>query len=150
MPKKRHYKQGHYTPINPEKWVGNKKPIYRSGWERQTFKWLDMNPDVVAVASENVCIPYVSKVDGKIHRYFIDATVKWKSGAVVLVEIKPAAQTHPPVPTKGKTKVALLEEAATWEINKAKWKSASLYAKQNGVSFQIWTEDVLKKIGVLT
>ena len=36
-----------------------------------------------------------------------------------------------------------LYEAATYEINMAKWKAVSEFAKDNGIEFKIITEDEL-------
>jgi len=30
--------QGVYSPKNPKKYLGNKNPIYRSGWEKVVFR----------------------------------------------------------------------------------------------------------------
>lgn len=144
----RNYKQGTFIPQNRNKWIGSKNPVYRSGWEKKVFMWADINPDIVAISSERVVVPYVSPVDGNIHRYYIDLLIKYRSGSIVLVEIKPANQSRPPVAKRGKSKKTLLEQQQTWSVNESKWKAASAYAKKQGITFQVWTEDVLTGLGI--
>jgi hypothetical protein len=36
----------------------------------------------------------------------------------------------------------------TFAKNKSKWLAAHKYAKENGAEFKIWTEVVLKKLGM--
>ena len=44
---------GRYRVKNPKKYEGDfKKVKYRSLWERQAFKWLDNNPDIIGWNSE--------------------------------------------------------------------------------------------------
>jgi hypothetical protein len=68
--------------------------------------------------------------DGQLHTY--------------LIEIKPEAQTMPPVPQKRATK-RYLQEVMTWGKNEAKWKAADSYAKDRGWRFMIFTE---KHLGI--
>ena len=88
-------------------------------------------------------MPYISPIDNRPHRYFIDFRVKIrdKNGVVkdYLVEIKPAAQTVPPVPQSRKTQ-RFLNEVKTWGVNEAKWKAARTWAKDRGLEFIILTE----------
>ena len=40
--------KGKYRPKNPQKYKGDPTTIvYRSLWERNTFRWIDANPDIV-------------------------------------------------------------------------------------------------------
>ena len=91
------FAQGEYTVENPTKYVGNKKPYYRSSWELAFMRMCDNHPNITKWASENVKIPYRSPVDGKYHNYVPDFMVQYtdKDGAqhVELIEIKPANQT---------------------------------------------------------
>lgn len=144
----RKYKQGIFVPENPQKYAGNLSNIvYRSGWEMGVFKWCDLNPDVIMWASEEVCVPYVGP-DEKVHKYFIDLALKYRTGAMVLVEIKPKSQTREPEARRGKKKSTLLEETQTFLTNEAKWKAAGAFAEKRGMTFQIWHEDVLRAIGI--
>ena len=93
------YRQGIYKPVHKEKYTGSKHPRYLSSWELKFFKWCDINPNVIKWASESVCLPYISPVDKKLHRYFVDNTVHIKEGNNIvkyLIEIKPYKQTQAP------------------------------------------------------
>ena len=134
--------KGKWRPKNIEKYEGNpSKIVYRSLWERQAFKWCDSNPSVVKWSSEEVVVPYISKTDGKRHRYFVDLKITYDTGKTILVEIKPKAQTKPP--KKRKRTSRYLYEIKTWGVNQAKWEAADAVCKRNGWKFIILTEDHL-------
>ena len=59
------YAQGIYEVRNPQKYVGNGKPKYRSGWEMTFFMFCDNNPAVLQWASEAIQIPYRNPLTGK-------------------------------------------------------------------------------------
>lgn len=142
--------QGRYKPKNPKKYINQKNLgniIYRSSWELFLMKWCDNNQEVVSWGAEEVIIPYISKVDGKQHRYFLDAYIKFKSGQIYLVEVKPKYQTSEPK-IEGKTKKRLLQEMTTYAVNISKWEAATAYAIKNNAKFVIWTEDELNKMGM--
>lgn len=140
--------KGKYRPKKPEKYRGNTSAItYRSLWERQAFRWLDDNPDVLEWNSEGVVIPYRCKTDGKPHRYFMDLYIKFKTGQVYLIEIKPEKQTQPPKQPKRQTK-RYLKEVMTYAKNISKWEAATNYCGNRGWIFEIWTEKTLKKLGI--
>ena len=93
--------QGMYQPRNPKKYRGDpSKIVFRSSWERLFMEWLDLNPDVISFQSEEFYIPYISPVDNRQHRYFVDFKVKFANGTTILIEIKPAHQTKKPVAKK--------------------------------------------------
>lgn len=138
------YKQGFFKPNNPKKYQGDPTQIvYRSGWEKIIFKWLDSNSACISWCSEELIIPYRSPVDNKIHRYFPDvvATFKYPNGTVktFLIEVKPFKETMPPE-VKGKSKKRLLEETATYAVNQAKWEQARNYCAEKGWEFKIISE----------
>jgi len=138
-----------YDPINKYKYVGDVNNIVcRSSWERGVCKWLDLNDDVTAWTSETVVVPYMYDGDNQIHRYFVDFCIRYKSGSVVLVEVKPHSQTLKPKATKNKRQDVLLEEIATYTKNVNKWEAAIAFCKNNKMEFQIWSEDVLQSIGI--
>ena len=140
--------QGKFTPKNPQKYVGNVKDIvFRSSWELQTFRYLDMNSDVEKWSSEGVVIPYICKTDKKEHRYFVDLYIKFVSGKEFLIEIKPKSHARPPKMTS-RNKAALLESVLMWSKNESKWEAAGKYAKARGMTFLVWTEDTLKSLGI--
>lgn len=133
------YYQGKYKVKNPHKYMGDiNNIIYRSSWELKFLNWCDSNQHVVKFSSEEVIIPYVSPVDNRPHRYFVDFKIVLSTGKTYLIEIKPACQTVPPTGTK-KTK-RLLQETATFLVNQAKWDAAEKFAKVRGWEFKVLTE----------
>lgn len=141
--------QGTYKPYNVKKYKGNPDNVcYRSRWELLVFRWCDLNDDVVEWSSEETVIPYVCRTDKKVHRYFIDLYVKFKSGRKFLIEIKPESQTVEPKKTKGKRQTTYIMESLTYAKNISKWEAARAYAADRGMYFQVWGEQALKSIGV--
>ena len=139
------YRQGIFTPKNGDKFIGT-KAVYRSGLELKFFRFCDDNPNVLKWSSENVVVPYISPLDGRVHRYFVDNYIMLKEGNDVkkyLIEIKPSKQTKPPT-TKYKKKQHILYEQRQWVINSSKWESARKFAKKKGWEFIIITEKDLK------
>ena len=141
------YKQGFFKPRNPKKYRGDPTNIvYRSGWERKVMQNLDENSSVLSWSSEEVIIPYVSPVDGRTHRYFVDFYVEaiQLDGTVktMLLEVKPRAQTIEPQVPKRRTK-RFINEVVTWGVNQAKWKAAEDYCRYKGWEFKLITEKEL-------
>lgn len=139
------FRQGIFTPKNKNKFIG-KQAVYRSGLELKFFRFCDDNKNVLKWSSENVVVPYVSPIDGRVHRYFVDNFISIKEGDKVknyLVEIKPSRQTKPPT-TKYKKREHILYEQRQWAINTSKWESAKKFCKKKGWSFLIITEKDLK------
>lgn len=106
----------------------------------------DENDSVVEWSSEEVVIPYISPIDGRKHRYFVDfwITLKKPDGSleVCLVEIKPKKQTQKPENPKSKRiSKSKLFEIRNWMINSAKWAAAKDYCEDRGWKFRILTED---------
>ena len=140
--------KGKYKIKKPEKYLGDyTKVVYRSLWERQTFKWCESNSRVRAWNSEEVVIPYKCKTDHRIHRYFIDLFIEMDNGDCILVEIKPKKQTTAPKKPTRKTK-KYLNEVTTYIKNTSKWTAANDFAEHKGWKFQIWTEETLKNLGI--
>ena len=140
--------KGKWRPKNIEKYEGNHaKIVYRSLWERQAFKWCDANPKVVKWSSESVIVPYISKTDGRRHRYYVDLKITYDTGKTILVEIKPKRQTKPPKKKTKKTR-RYITEVIAYGKNTSKWEYAEEFAKSRGWEFQIWTEDTLKELGI--
>lgn len=139
----RSYRQGLFKPINFQKYEGDPTNIiFRSSWEKILFNWFDRSANCVLWSSEEVVIGYMSPVDGKMHRYFVDAkaTFKQKDGSkkTFLIEIKPFAQTLPPKNTRNKR--VLMEAVATYQVNQAKWEAARRYCEERNWTFQVVTE----------
>lgn len=134
--------RGKYKIIKPEKYLGNyRNVVYRSRWERETFKFLERNDNVAFWASEEIKIPYYD-MNGKKHRYFPDVYFELKDGTKWLIEIKPASQTKPPTNAKHKR---FFKEQWRWKINEAKWTAAKDFCDRAGINWRIWTEKELNK-----
>jgi hypothetical protein len=134
------FRQGFYQVKNPEKYAGNGKPKYRSGWELTFMMFLDSNANVVNWASEPVRIPYRNPLTGKMTMYVPDFLVTYRGPnntmKAELIEIKPKKQSI----VESKMKDA---EKAVVAINYAKWDAASKWARGNGLSFRVITEDMI-------
>ena len=75
--------QGIFTPKNPQKYVGKHAPKYRSGWELTFMRFCDNNINVLKWGSENVIVPYISPLDGRVHKYYVDNFVVIKEGSQI-------------------------------------------------------------------
>lgn len=140
---------GKYNVKNRNKYRGNPDDVtYRSHWEKQAFMWLEKRNDVEWWNSEELVIPYFYEVDKKRHKYHVDLLIKWKDGKTTMVEIKPKKQTIAPKVKNPKSKRSL-NEVFAYVKNTNKWHAANEVAKDNGWHFEIWTEDELKKRGIL-
>ena len=140
----RHYHKGKYKLSNPSKYKGDRDNIvFRSSWELKMFRWCDMNKNVLKWNSEEVIIPYISPLDNKKHRYFIDIYIEFidKDGVInkIIIEIKPKKQTKPP----SKRSKRYMEEMKTYITNQTKWKYASKWAERRGMKFMVLTENEL-------
>jgi hypothetical protein len=139
------FAQGIYEVRNPEKYIGNHKPRYRSGWEFTFMQFCDNNKSVLKWASEALVIPYRHPLTGKPTNYIPDFFVVYqnKHGKQIaeVVEIKPKKQSLI------ESRVASARDRAVVAINHAKWIAASAYCKQNGFTFRVVTEDDLFRNG---
>lgn len=143
--------KGKYRVKNKKKYVDRSTiddVIYRSSWEKMVMIWCDNNPDIIKWGSETVVIPYVSKIDNKQHRYFVDFYIQFKDGRKFLVEVKPRIQTKEPVKTKKKTEKRYIQEVTTYAKNISKWEAAKRFAENHGAKFLVWTEDELSALGL--
>ena len=118
--------------------------IYRSSLELKVMRWFDNNPNIVSWGSESIILPYISPLDKKIHRYFIDffAHLKESTGNIkkLIIEIKPFSQTIQPQISKRKAAKTMIYEQTQWVNNQAKWKAAEEWSKKSGYTFLILTE----------
>jgi hypothetical protein len=142
--------KGKFKTKNPLKYKGDiTNIVYRSLWELRFMKWCDQNPAVQEWGSETIIVPYISPLDRKVHRYFVDFYIKIKNkhGIVqkYLVEIKPERFTKPPVIPERKTK-RFVDEVFQWGVNEAKWKAAFEFCKDRNMTFMILTE---KDLGLI-
>jgi hypothetical protein len=134
------FRQGAYTVRNSAKYVGKGTPRYRSGWELTFMMFLDSNDNVLQWASESISIPYRNPLTGKQSMYIPDFLVTYRgrnnTTIAELIEIKPKKQS-------------LLESRATDRdraivaVNYAKWHSATLWCKKNGLTFRVINEDMI-------
>jgi hypothetical protein len=132
------FAQGKYQLINPEKYVGNKKPTYRSSWEYTFMRFCDTNPAVQKWASEAISIPYKCPITGKSTIYVPDFFIQYidKDGSmhVELIEVKPRNQTLKE--KVGKNRNNQIE----YVRNIAKWRAAQAWCKAQGIKFRIVNE----------
>lgn len=132
------FAQGKYTIKNPDKYIGNKTPTFRSGWEFHFMKFCDENPHVTQWASEAIRIPYKNPLTGKATIYVPDFFIAYNDAKgkqhVELIEVKPANQTLREKVGRSKT------NQAHWVINQAKWEAARAWCKQKGIFFRIVNE----------
>lgn len=147
MPRDSKYHQGFFHPRNPQKYVGDPENIvYRSSWELKFMQWCDRSDSVLNYGSEEIRIKYYDPVKQKVRNYFPDFIIKVReqSGEIkkYIVEIKPKKQTMAPKPRKRTTK-SYLYEVYTFETNKAKWRAAEEFCKDNMIGFRIITEEEL-------
>lgn len=138
---------GKFRPLNYKKYRGDPTNIiFRSLWERRFMVYCDNNPAIIEWGSEEIIIPYISPVDGKVHRYFPDFYIKYvthdKRIVREIIEVKPKKQLSPPKEPKRKTQ-RYLTELKTYHVNKAKFKAAESYCKDRKYKFRILTEDEL-------
>ena len=139
---------GRYKVINVNKYHGDPtNVVYRSLWEKYCFIWCDTNPKVKSWSSEEIVIPYYYDADKKYHRYFPDLKIVLED-KTLLVEIKPDKETKPPEGQR-KTK-RYITEGLTYIKNMNKWKAAEDFCKDRKWEFQIWTEDTLAEMGLLS
>jgi hypothetical protein len=99
--------------------------------------------------SETVIVPYISPLDKKVHRYFVDFYIKVvdKNGGLqkYLIEIKPERFTKPPIIPARKTK-AFIDEVFQYGVNEAKWKAAFEFCQDRNMKFMVLTE---KDLGLM-
>lgn len=133
--------QGKYTPKNPQKYIGNHNPKYRSGWELTFMTFCDTNNNVLYWASEALRIPYKNPLTGKqtiyVPDFFVVYQNKYGKQIAEVVEIKPKKQSLI------ESKVASARDRAIVAVNHAKWASAMAYCKSQGYTFRVITEDDL-------
>lgn len=133
------FAQGKFQLKNPEKYIGNKTPTYRSSWEWHVMTMFDTNPAIQRWASEAIKVPYRDPLTGKHTIYVPDFFVNYvdKNGKqhAEIWEVKPASQA---IKEKvGRSKV----NQAHYIKNMAKWEAARMYCKQQGLFFRVISEN---------
>ena len=144
-------KKGLYKLDFPNKYVGktsdNGEVLYRSSWEQRVFYYMDHNKNVIEWSNETVVVPYLFKIDGKVHRYYPDVVCKAKSGegiVTMMLEVKPKWQTVAPTKPKNRSisrKERYEKDMYTYVKNECKWEAAEAFCAKNGYIFKIITED---------
>jgi hypothetical protein len=108
------------------------------------MRFCDTNPNVLQWASESIQIPYRNPLTGKLTHYVPDFLVTYctKNNTLKaeLIEIKPRGQSEI---TEGQRP----RERAVVAVNMAKWHSATLWARKNGLTFRVITEDHMFRNG---
>lgn len=134
------YANGEFQMLNPNKYVGKKRPHYRSSWEHAVMRMCDNNPAILNWANEAIHINYRNPFTGKNTIYvpdffvtFIDATQRTHAE---LWEIKPAKETTLEAARSQRDKAAAI-------LNMAKWQAARQYCANQNIKFRILTENDL-------
>jgi hypothetical protein len=138
------FAQGNYVIKNASKYAGKGVPRYRSGWEHAFMRFLDNNEHVVNWASESISIPYRNPVTGKQSMYVPDFLITYRNKTnqliAELVEIKPKKQSV--IESKMSAR-----EGAVVAVNYAKWDAATKWARRNGLTFRVITEEDMFRNG---
>ncbi|CAB5214423.1 head completion protein [uncultured Caudovirales phage] len=134
------YAQGKFQLQNPQKYVGNKTPTYRSSWEYVFMQFCDNNPNILQWASEAVHINYKNPLTGKNTIYVPDFLLTYQDAHgkphAEVVEVKPKKETT----LEGAKNV---RDQAAAILNMAKWEAARIWCKAHGMTFRIVTEDMI-------
>lgn len=142
--KNKNYKQGRFNPLNPHKYKGTLPIYYRSKLELGAMRMLDKNPNILTWGSESIVIPYLSPLDNRIHRYFVDlvAMLKESNGNIkkLLIEVKPLKQTQRPIFSNAKSQKTVLYENTQYAMNMAKFDAAKQWCAKKNFTFIILTE----------
>jgi hypothetical protein len=131
------YANGFYEMKNPQKYVGNKQPHYRSSWELAMMNFCDNNPNIQQWASEALHINYRNPFTGKNTIYVPDFLIVYvdkngqKHGEVV--EIKPTKETFM---ESAKSK----RDKAMVALNAYKWDAARKFCATQGLTFRVVNE----------
>jgi hypothetical protein len=151
-------KKGKYKVINPEKYLGSKNPIYKSGWERKVFDMMDRNPNIVKWGYECIEIYYANPIKGKFTVYYpdvychlVDVSGEHRQ---FLIEIKPAKmciippKPKVPVTAKGmdgnRYKKAMMRynsALADYMVNMAKWEAAQRFCLKHKIKWLILNDE---------
>jgi hypothetical protein len=133
------YANGKFQMKNPEKYVGNKTPTYRSGWEFVFMQFCDNNPAILQWASEAIHINYRNPLTNRNTIYVPDFLIIYtdKTGQkhAEVIEVKPTKETT--LEAAGRSTKA--QAAAI--VNMAKWEAARAWCKNQGLAFRVVTEN---------
>jgi hypothetical protein len=131
------FARGFFSPENPEKYSGNKRPEFRSSWEFDMMQMCDTNPAILSWASESIRIPYVHPFSGLVTTYVPDFLIHYQDATnnqhVELIEVKPSSQTTLESARSLADKQAVI-------VNAAKWEAAAEWCAKQGIRFRILNE----------
>lgn len=132
------FARGKYVPTQPDKYVGNHAPTYRSSWEWQFMRFCDTDPRIFKWASEAVKIPYRDPITQRNTVYVPDFFIQYadNNGKIhtELIEVKPQNQTL--LEKVGKNRNNQLQ----YVKNQAKWQAAAAWCKGQGIRFRVLNE----------
>ena len=138
------YAQGKFQLQNPQKYVGNKTPTYRSSWEFTFMTFCDNNPAILQWASEAVHINYRNPLTGKNTIYVPDFLMTYIDAGgqqhAEVVEVKPLKETT----LEGAKNI---RDQAAALLNMAKWEAARAWCKAHNLKFRVVTEQDIFHMG---
>ena len=138
------FAQGVYKVLNTAKYVGNREPRYRSGWEHAFMRFCDSNDNILQWASESITIPYRHPLTGKMTNYIPDFLITYRTKdnqmKAEVIEIKPKKQSV--LESK-----ASARDRAVVAVNYAKWDAATKWCRRQGLTFRVVTEDDIFRNG---
>lgn len=149
------YSQGKIKILDPvlrAKYIGNIDNItFRSSWEKEFFVAMITKKSVIKISSEEVIIPYISPLDKRIHRYYVDYYIEIVNSKgqskKILIEIKPFCKTQKPEKNKKKQNDASYRRrVAEFAVNRIKWLTAKEYCKHMNIDeFFVLTDNPVDK-----
>ena len=132
------FSKGIFKLKNPDKYLGNRAPVYRSSWEFTFMSFCDNNPAIQEWANESVKIPYRDPLTGKSTVYVPDFLISYvdknQKKHLELIEIKPANQMLREKVGKNPY------NQAQYVKNIAKWAAANAWCKNKGIRFRVINE----------
>jgi hypothetical protein len=131
------YANGFYDVINAEKYIGKKRPHYRSSWELVMMRFCDNNPAVLQWASEAIHINYRNPFTNKNTIYVPDFLIIYqdKNGKRhgEVIEVKPTKETTMEAAKSIRDKAAVA-------LNMYKWEAARKFCAAQGLQFRVVNE----------
>ena len=139
------FAKGLYEVQHQEKYLGNKKPIYRSSWELSFMRFCDNHTSITQWSSEPIRIPYLHPITGKRTTYVPDFLIQYQDRAgnikTEVIEVKPANQARKELTGRS------LRNKAHLIVNEAKWRAARDFCRQQGMIFRVITENEMFHTG---
>lgn len=117
------YKKGYFVSYQQEK----KEIYFASSFEEKALTILETDSKVKSFDRCKRRIPYIKPSTGLEHNYLPDIEVEYKDGTLLVIEVK-----------------------AEWQLKEedtaSKLKQAEAFFRNEGIEFQIWTENTLKTL----